>query len=224
MAPLPPVPKVLRIAVIGEIGADVQVVNRFYMQYTGTPPDAGALNTFAQTILSSWALHISPLQAPQYATESCEVIDLTSSSAAAGEYTSANTGTRTGEPVDPATCAVIQHKIGRRYRGGHCRTYLFAGTQADKVNPQTWNPAFVSSLANGWGAFIADIVTAGWTGAGDLFTVNVSYFHGYTNVTYPSGRVRAVPLLRPVPQVDPVLDNAANGQLASQRRRNLQRK
>jgi hypothetical protein len=56
------------------------------------------------------------------------------------------------------------------------------------------------------------------------FQVNVSYFSGFTNVTFPSGRIRPVPKLRSVPLVDTVTSWSTNPNVASQRRRNLQSK
>lgn len=84
-----------------------------------------------------------------------------------------------------------------------------------------WSAGFQSSLASNFAAFIAACVLAPPASMGTVTHVNVSYFDGFTNKTFPSGRVKPVPTLRATPLVDTVLAYTANPKVASQRRRNL---
>ena len=222
MPALPPVPQVLRITMEGDLGEDTHCVNRWYLPYSGTPPTSAQLVTFASDILLAWGANMSPLQAPRYATSRCTVEDLTSDTAAVGSYDAVNTGTRPGNPMGPSECFCLRFSVPRRYRGGHSRMYLYAGTQSDLVNPQQWNGAFVTAVETGWVNFLAGFVASPWTGATIGTQVAVSYYQGFTNVLYPSGRYRAKPTLRDTPLVLTLDGITGNPNVASQRRRNLQ--
>jgi hypothetical protein len=117
---------------------------------------------------------------------------------------------------------VIKFKIARRYRGGHPRFYLAGGMATDVTAQNTWTPAYQSAVAAAWVAFINACVLAPPASLGVLAQVNVSYFSGFVNKTFPSMRTHPVPVLRAVPLQDTVLGASTNPKVASQRRRNLQ--
>jgi hypothetical protein len=117
---------------------------------------------------------------------------------------------------------MIQFNIARRYRGGKPKIFLPAGVAADISNTNTWGSTFLATANTDWAAFAAAVLAAGWTGAGTLTHVNVSYYTGFTVVTNPvTHRARNVPTLRGAPVVDTVISYAAEVDIASQRRRNL---
>jgi hypothetical protein len=71
-------------------------------------------------------------------------------------------------------------------------------------------------------SFNSTIITSPPAGMGVMLPVNVSYFQGFHNFTFPSGRVKAIPTVRPVPVVDLINNFSVNPHVGSQRRRNLQ--
>lgn len=224
MPPLPDAVGVLRVAVLGTIGDDTDVINRFHMYYGGTPPTDAQLNTLAAAVLVAWGAYVSPMQGTSYTTNSCEIVDLSTPSSAVGSHSASNPGTRGGTGPVPATCAVVQLKVARRYRGGHARMYLFAGIDTDLASDQVYTGTFIADLTTAMTDFFAAVAGDGWTAALLTGPVNLSYFEGFTNVLYPSGRYRAVPKLRATPLVDTIVSYGVNPNIGSQRRRNLQKR
>lgn len=224
MPPLPSVPNVIRVALRGQLSEDTDYINRWFMSYVGPPPDTSACLSFAAFVNSQWVATMLPLQGSYFTLVNTTVTDLSgplgSEAAAAG----AGSGSRGGTGPDPATSLVLQHRISRRYRGGHCRTYLWCGIDTDRADDQTWSAGFLALVSSQW----SSMMTALGTFTDGAFSVheqvNVSYFSGFTNFTFPSGRVRAVPTRRAVPLVDVITSTTGNPKLGSQRRRNLQPK
>ncbi len=116
----------------------------------------------------------------------------------------------------------MRNQIARRYRGGHPRTYLGALVSADLAGPAIWNATTLASLVTAWAGLMGDIAARvdTWTASPGAQHVNVSYYFGFHNVTYPSGRVRSVPTLRSTPVIDFVTNYGSNPNVCSQRRRN----
>src|SRR4029077_2624776 len=206
MPALPDVPGVLKVALIGTAQEDTDVVNRIFFHYSGTPPTGPQLDTFAGSVVTAWGAHLAAMVNPDYVLTAVEVEDLTSSTSAVGSNVGTTPGTRTGAPLPAATCAVVQEKISRRYRGGHPRVYLYAGGDTDILTLQSWKTSFTGALNTAWQGFLTDILAAGWSGAGTLLHVNVSYYQGFTNTVPPSGRAKARPTLRGTPVVNTMID------------------
>lgn len=222
MPPLPNVNDVLRIALIGKYDNDVDVVNRVYISVTGgTPPVS--LNTMCSTIAGNWNTDLAAQAGVHFTLTEVDAEDLTSSTSPVGAITTSHIGTRSGGPLTGATCALLRFHIGRRYRGGHPRIYLPYGTDTDLTDVQTWTTAFLSGLTTAWTTFIGHVISAANTAyaVGVAAHINVSYYEGFTNITYPSGRIYPRPTLRTTPLQDDVLSYTANPKIASQRRRNL---
>jgi hypothetical protein len=218
------VPKVVQIVLFHTLSEDLDVVNRFYQQYTGTAgslSDSGAL-AWATAVSASWATHLAPDLSHQLTLTKVTVTDLSSSIGGFGEFDSSNAGTSADPSLPAGTAMVIKQHIERRYRGGHPRQYL-AGLTANELNdPQTWKPATVGQFQTDYTAFRAACAAGCPVGIGPAVDVNVSYFQGFTNHTYPSGRVRPIPNLRGTPVVDVISSFGVNNKVGSQRRRNLQ--
>lgn len=223
MPALPSVPKVVKVVLQQALlGATRDLINRFFIQYTGTAPTNSQLDTFAQAVTTSWGTNVVPLANADCSLETVSCEDLTSPTSAVGSSSLGSTGTRSGGANGAAMCVVMQEKMARRYRGGHPRVYLPWGSDSDLESANTWGTAFTASAEAAWINFIDDILAAGWTGAGTLSAVNVSYYAGFTNVTSPSGRARPKPTLRGTPVVDAITSYAMNPLVGSQRRRNMQ--
>jgi hypothetical protein len=221
MPALPAVPKVIRVALIHSYGEDNDVVTRFFVSYSGTAPTAAQLNTYAAAMITNWGTDLKSLCNAQVKITECVVEDLSSPTSAIGAAVGSTAGTLAGATLTGGTAFVVSYTIARRYRGGHPRGYWPFGDAVTLNDPQTWTAGFTGNVNADLGAFFTDALAAGWTGAGTLLHVNVSYYEGFTVVTNPiTGRARNVPTLRATPLVDTVTGIVARTQVGSQRRRN----
>jgi hypothetical protein len=222
MPALPPVSKVIAFTLRGTLGPDTDVVNKFYCAYSTGTPTSAQLATACNTIATSWNTNMAPMVNPEYTLTEVLAEDLTSATGAVASVAVSHTGTRSGNLLPAGAAAVVQQKISRRYRGGHPRKYFYAGVTSDLLTDQQWGSAFITSLTTAVIALSNDIATAVGVFATVGAIVNVSYYAGFTNVLYPSGRYHVVPTRRAVPFQDLVLSYATNPVVGSQRRRNLQ--
>lgn len=221
MVALPPVSHVVRIDWHFVFGGDNNAQCRAFFQYTGALSQADA-NTWVGVAASAWVNRMLPQQTSDLSLNSTVLTDL--SSATSPQATSGTTGAGgiVGNAMGAGTAVVIKRKVSRRYRGGHARLYMPAPSDGQLSTAQLWAPAYVAAINTAWTNLVSDIVNGVPVAAAPAFEVNVSYFQGFTNHTYPSGRIRPVPNPRGTPLVDLVVSHAVNGKVASQRRRNLQ--
>lgn len=220
MPALPDAPGCLRIALSGSIDAAAPFLTRFYTFYTGTAPTVAELNTFNTAVATSYTTHLDPLVDTMSVITQIETIDLTSPTAAVATKPVTLTGTRSGGVAPSEMCVVVSYEIARRYRGGHPRGYWRMGTLTDYVVPKQWSGTLITAVNTGVAAFMTDVNAAGWSGAGTLGQVNVSYYKGFTVVTNPTtGRARNVPTVRSSPLTDAVTAIAAKTSVGTQRRR-----
>lgn len=222
MPALPNVSKVLRVDLLQTIGANTRVKNRIYFSYTGVGPTTADLNTLASTISSAWVSGMIARQNTGCILTGINITDLTSPSAAQVATSQSRTGTLAGTPLSAGVAMIVKLKIARRYRGGHPRYYHAGRVVSDLATSTTWSATQTADLVVGFNAFIAACVASPPTNLGTLAQVNVGYFQGFTNRTFPSGRTHSVPNLRGTPVVDPVVSVSVNNGVGSQRRRNQQ--
>lgn len=187
--------------------------NVLHFTWNGTPPTITALQSMAQTIMAMWASHVSPLQSSQVSLEECTLTDLTSNTAASGSFEQVVPGTRGDEFLAGNVAALVSYPIGVRYRGGHPRTYLFAGQQPDLADTGHWLAAFVTAVNTGWRAFLSGIIGLASGGTSISQQVIVSYYDKNLNPTPPYRRTN--------PAVFPIngQDAFCQAEVASQRRR-----
>lgn len=223
MPALPNVPQVLRVIQRQSYSGDADIVNRYFFHYGGTAPTLTDLTTFGGAIDSSWGSHLASVTANGLGVDDWEITDLTSPTSPQVTVASAQFGTDSDTPLPASIAAVVGELIERRYRGGRPRVYLAGRTESQLSTPGavTWSSAFLTALETAFAAFMSGIGAGVWSGGGPLLPVNVSFFEGFTNVLYPSGRYHAVPTRRVTPVVDDVLGWRVNPHLGSQRRRNL---
>lgn len=206
------------------LGVEIEgtpALTRFFVQYTGTAPVNADLNTFNGSVSSAYNTNLKALVDTDTVLTQLESVDLTSATGAVATTAASVTGTRAGNTTPNEAAVVISYEISRRYRGGHPRGYWRAGVVTDLATTRTWSTSFLSSLKTGYNAFMTSVLAAGWTGAGTLTHVNVSYYHGFTVVINPiTGRARNVPSLRTTPVVDLVTDIICRPGVGTQRRRN----
>jgi hypothetical protein len=225
MPPLPSVSKVLRLDWKFTTGTDIDVLNRIFVEYSGTAPTNTQLNTFCGVMHTAWDTNLRGLTPSSDVLVLKTAVDLSSPTAAIGEDNTTDTGNRTGTALTAAECLVVSHEVQRRYRGGHPRTYWHWGVAADLSNTNTWSNTFTGAVAGDWASAIVAVLAGGWSGAGTLTHVNVSYYKGFTLVTSPTtGRGRNVPTLRAAPVVDPITSYVIRPYVGSQRRRNEARR
>jgi hypothetical protein len=220
MAILPNVSKVLRVSMIHLYGSDTDVVTRFFYRYTGTAPSPTDLNTFCAAVSAGWFADIIGMCYTTVTLVDCVAVDLSSPSGSQGAFSDPTAGTRTGTELPADASLVASYTFGRRYRGGHSRGYWPMGVAEDLDSPQDWSAAFTTDALTAVEGFFGTVDASGWSGAGTLSHVSVSYYLGFHVVTNPvTGRARNVPTLRSVPVVDAVTGYVARTRIGSQRRR-----
>lgn len=202
-------------------GGVLPVGNRLHFTYTGGPPSAADCLSIGNAVSAAVGSHLVSLLSSSYELFEVEVTDLSSSTGAQNTSTTAQVGTRAGAPGPASLCALMDHHILRRYRGGKPRTYLPFGVDGDITNERTWATAFATAMATGWSGFIAAClaITGGTTAIANF--VQVSYFQSFTAVTDPiTGRTKDKPKLRVGgPVVDVITSSTLRPELGSQRRR-----
>jgi hypothetical protein len=224
MPALPAVPKVVRADYHFSLGGDTNAMWRTFWQYSGSLNNADSL-LWTASVFNAW--HVASgwqsISSNDITLTKCETTDLSSSSAPQSVTTGATVGSRSVVPVTAGAAAVVSFKMARRYRGGHPRIYI-PGLGYDYIaTAQQWSSGALANIAAAFNAWALAVQAAATSGMGTTIQVNVSYFSGFTNVTFPSGRIRPVPKLRVGGPVVDVLTNAfVNPNVASQRRRNQQ--
>jgi len=220
MPPLPAVAKVVRVDFHMADAGDTNVQNREFFQYSGTLSLTDA-TTWLANIVTAWNTFIHANCSTSFSTVFAELTDLSSNTAAQVQNSTAVSGTSASAPLPLGTAMVIKKLIARRYRGGHPRLYL-SGMVAPYLSSATaWNAATLASVVAGYNTFVAAaIANTNPAAIGTIIHVNVSFFSGYVNHTFPSGRVKAIPSPRATPLVDLIVGTAGNPAPTSQRRRN----
>jgi hypothetical protein len=203
------------------LGSDVDVLPHFYIGYTGGPPTAAMLTTYAGTLWSQWTTDMMP-QAGTWVTLT-EVLlqDISTATGAQGAHTGSVAGTAAGAVLPAGTCANLNFTVARRYRGGKPKIFLPYGTDTNLATPQTWSPTWIQNLATQFTSVVAAFVggaPSGFTGTEQL---NVSYYESYFTHTNSKGHTIYSPLYRsPTAKTDPIVAVTGSPTVGSQRRRN----
>jgi hypothetical protein len=217
---LPDVAKVVRVACSGTDSLGGLWLTRFFVSYSGTAPVSADLATFDAAVNTAWGTNLKPLHGNDTVLTQIESVDLSTVTGAVDISAVTQQGTRAGTYIPGSAALVSSYKISRRYRGGHPRGYWPFGMTGDVANPTTWATAFQTACNTGLNAFFTAVLAAGWSGAGTLLHVNVSYYKGFTVVVNPTtGRARNVPTLRVTPVVDTITAQQARISIGTQRRR-----
>lgn len=210
--PLPPVPNVVKLIIEGSTSFLKNWVTIFHWLYTGTPPSASTLLTFATDALNAFQGNYLPITPPSTMINSGTAIDLSTEMMPGITYTAPQPGTSTADKL-PANCALLYNwEVAMRYRGGHPRNYIYTGTDENLLNESQWNNAFLTTAATAINTFVDFMNTISAGGTALTGPCMVSYFGGVPTVGGKSQR-RAVPL------VLPIVMGRVNPFVASQRRR-----
>lgn len=201
---LPAVPGVLRIALRGAFGTG-EWANIYHFAFSGGPATDPDCATMASQTRTAWGTNFLGAYPPIVTLTSVTVEDLTSSSAGVGAWAGSDIGTGTSRPVPANVCMLVKHTIGRRYRGGHPRTYLPGPNDAILSTPTQWDASAVATIQGFFNTFISDVETTTLPSITFPLHVSVSYFTGHSQ--------------RLTPVVDPVLGSTVETMVATQRRR-----
>lgn len=220
MPALPNVPSVIRMRLKFTLGSDTDVLPHSYWEYTGGAPTNAQLVTMATGIESSLVTAMTGMFNANTTWTAVELTDLSSPTAAVGEFTFSHVGTRSGSNLPASAAANIAFQIARRYRGGKPRTEMPWFTQGDLNTSQTWNTTSIANANTTWGDVQTAMTSNIWSGGGSISQVNVSYY-GPPNrtVTSSTGRVRTISTTRAIPLIDPVLSYGCQSRVGSVRRR-----
>jgi hypothetical protein len=199
---------------------DLTSATSLFLSYTGGVPSASDMTTLVGDARTFADATLLSLLSASYSLNIVELIDLSSASGHVGSEATSHAGTRSGAILPVSTSALVNYGIARRYRGGRPRSYFPFGVDGDLLNNQQWASAFVTAVNAGVNGLIADLsgISSGSTTISQH--VNVSYFEGFTNVSYgvPT-KFRRTPTPRVSPLVDPITSVATSQLLGSQRRR-----
>jgi hypothetical protein len=221
MPALPSVAKVVRVDHHYTQGDTANLQIRVFLQYAGTLNTAdattwltaivGGMSTFMAAVSNTLSLTLS------------ELTDLSSPTAPQVQNSTGATGSETTAENPAGTAMVLKYHILRRYRGGKPRVYIPGTLQSWLSTANVWGSSSLGVIVGDWGTYLNTATTTpGSTAIGAITHVNVSYYQGFVNHTYPSGRVKPIPQLRGTPIVDQIVNVSGNPQVASQRRRNHQ--
>jgi len=225
MPPLPAVPAVLECVLNYTDGIDLNAINRLFVTYTGSVPTGPDLVDLAGQIGTAWVSAFQDYLVTDISFSRVVLTDLTSPTSARGEASGFGPGVNGGAYLGAGTAFLINAQIGRRYRGGKPRSYIPGLDQAALSNPQTWGDATVAALTDAMTGFTSSMEGMASGGCVLAQTVNVSYYSGFLAVENPiTLRYRNVPQVRDTPVVDVITGYVGSAKVASQRRRNLQKR
>lgn len=215
MPPLPAVPNVFKIIVKGISGEATPLnwANILHWVWSGTTPTVSTCQAIATKVNAEWATNMSPEQVNNITQTETEVIDLTSATAASAVESASNAGTRGDDEIPANVAFLVDYLITRRYRGGHPRSYLIVGGNADFLDAAHWSTAFTAEVATHWSDFLGAL--SGFTTAGTTLG-------NQCQVSYVDKALNPVPpYYRTIPVVDQFTGSyiEAQQQMASQRRR-----
>jgi hypothetical protein len=220
MPPLNPVPNGLRVFLKGFIDTEdiYQWGNVLHFLYSGTAPTSAVCSTIAGNIAAEWNTHMGPeCPSPTSLTE-VTVTDLTSPTSGGGLWVGANTGSRGDDSIPANAAGLVTYPVTTyRYRGGHPRSYLYVGGNADLEGAGKWSSAFTLEYVTHWQAFLNGCLASGASGTVISELVAVRYIGIVGGI--PNQRL-SPPIVLPLV----VADCFASQEIASQRRRVGRRK
>lgn len=212
MTSLPAVPNVCKVRLIGRVNSEPYVGITHWRFVSGAALTNDNCAVIAAKFVNAWGDYIAgDLVSVQTFLDSVEVTDLTTSTSGTGTAASSHEGTFGAEAISPAACFLESKHVGRRYRGGHPRTYwpgVSAGNTEGSLGVTMTSAAYTAGAEaiNGYyGAIPPAVTTDGDSGCSSWHEVCVHYVMGGVHLTDPL--------------VDDVLSNDLENAIATQRRR-----
>lgn len=219
MTALPAVSHVAKVALSGTIDGEPWAGVSHWQYDTASGPLTNAnANKICTWFTNRWGANIAPRTATQVILSRVDLTDLTSSTAAIGEDTTGSVGALGDTLATPAAC-VLEHKtIGRRYRGGHPRTYWpgVASLATLGSNGRTLTATEVTNWEDAINAYYAGITTdvVADSATNCLFFAEVCV-HYFAN----GGSKLKPPVYLDPPTVDGITARGIEPNIATQRRR-----
>lgn len=204
MPALPDAANILKLVFSGTFGPAVWA-NVMHAKWFGTTPSNSDLSTVAGLVATEYDTTFGAQLADDLILTQVEITDLTSTSAARGNWTGSLAGADTGDILPASAAAVLSWGISRRYRGGHPRTYLAGLTVNARVSSTQLTATKVTNLANAAATFRNNVNAIATGPITSLELGQLSYYTG--------GAPRVTPLF------DPFISVGVNGRIDSQRRR-----
>lgn len=210
MPPLPPVATVLKFTIEGDTPVN-NWVNVLHWNYTGGAPTNAHCADLADALFGLWGAQFGPQMLTSAHVLKATCVDLSSALGGSGERSGSIAGSAGTGDIPGSAAVLVKKSIDRRYRGGHPRSYIYAGIQTDMLNPSHWTDAFTTAIEVGYTAMRAgmDGLAAGATTL--AVEVTVSYVDTATTPLPPHRRI--------VPLVFPVRSFTTTPLIATQRRR-----
>lgn len=219
MTPLPSPGSVIRVRLFWASTATNEFGSRFFIRYSGGPPNASDLNTFCTNISTYYGSDLAQYCNNSISLVNVEAVDLSSDSGAEGLWTGNIEGTRGTASLPEDVCVLVNFRILRRYRGGKPKLYLPPGVDGDLENESSWNGSYISDVSTAWGTFMASILADTFGSFDPVDNVNISFYESFMPFKEPSGRYRNIPQQRVTPLVDSITGHSVRAEIASQRRR-----
>lgn len=219
MPALPAVAKVVRVDHHYSEASDANMQVRNFFAYSGALSTADAV-TWLGNIVTAQQAFVTAAMNTSTSLVGSELTDLSSASSPQVLNSGGATGAAGANPSPTGVALVIKYHIGRRYRGGHPRNYIPGTRVTGLTNPSQWDNTYLGAFVAAWITYLA-ACTANTNPAaiGTITHVNVSYYLGFVNHTYPSGRVKPIPTLRATPVTDLITNVTGNPIPGTQRRR-----
>ncbi len=157
--PLVPIANVFRVFLEGFVDGEniFQWGNVLHFRYTGTAPSNTVCDTIAADIGAAWATHMAPECPAPTILGKVTVTDLTSPTAGAGEDLTGHSGTRGDDSIPANAAMLVSYVFPYRYKGGHPRSYLYIGGNADLEGAAKWSTAFTAEGLAHWQAFVSAV-------------------------------------------------------------------
>jgi len=213
MPPLPNMPNVLQLRLLGGDDDTFKWENVLHYIYSGAAPSLGDLTLWGTDLAAAWLDQMAPLCSENTVLTSLQMTDLTSPTSAQQVFPTAITGSRVGADMAANAAVLISYPSAYRYRGGHPRQYVLAGVAADLLDPAHWSDSFVALMTDAWTAFTQSTDSETYGGTTIVTQCFVSYYNRILNPVKPYRR--AIPIAVPIASSLAT----ANSELSSQRGR-----
>lgn len=200
---LPNVPNVLRLQFIGTNQTTPWLVQLFW-HYNAPTLITGDINSLCALAATAWQSALAAVHNPAVVLTRVAGIDLRARDAAQGGVDVSYPGTHAGVVYPTNVAAVLSWKVNYRWRGGHFRSYLPAGSAGDVTGGRIWSTTFLTALNTGADAWRNALngMTVGGTG-GHL--TGIRYFNEKQLLEVPLDLV--------------IVDSTVHGRVDTQRRR-----
>ena len=222
MVPLANVNNHLAIVLQWGIGEDVRAQTKLHAHYSDSSPPSGAnLNTLAGVVHTAYATNLKPLCTSQVTLRTILITDLSDNTIPVGIWTGSEVGSLAAGGNNPANiCVCMNHKVARRYKGGHPRNYFPFGGTLSQSDAQTWSGGFIGTVNTGWANFAGALLGA--TPPPQLdHMANVSYVLGHHYHGEANAKNKLVIDYRTSPLTEPIVSTTANTRICTQNRRLL---